>query len=70
MAFEFEVIKELGVISERGEYLIEVNLISWNGNNPKIDIRKWQPSGKPGKGITLDKDEIEKLKEILQDISF
>ena len=71
MSFEFKIIKELGSLSERGEYTIEVNLISWNGDAPKLDIRKWRPSGKPGKGIALSDEEKEKLKEILlNDTSF
>ena len=65
--FKYEIVKELGVISEgaRG-WNKELNLISWNGNAPKYDIRDWSPDHeKMGKGVTLSDDEVKKLKELL-----
>ena len=47
----------------------EMNLICWNGSEPKYDIRDWAPEHeKMGKGTTLIKDEAMKLKEILNTI--
>ena len=44
----------------------EINVVSWNGAAPKIDIRPWDPEHKKcGKGITLTGDETKKLREIL-----
>lgn len=44
-------------------------LISWNSRKPKIDIRDWdEEHEKMGKGITLSKDELIALKEILDSI--
>ena len=41
------------------------NLISWNGREPKYDIRDWSPEHeKMGKGVTLSKDELEALREL------
>lgn len=40
----------------------EINLIAWNGNEPKYDIRSFSPAReKCGKGITLTRAEAEKL---------
>ena len=40
----------------------ELNLISWNGREPKYDIRDWAPEReKMGKGVTLSKEELESL---------
>ncbi|KAB1435972.1 YdbC family protein [Candidatus Galacturonibacter soehngenii] len=63
----YEIIKELGVLSENSKgWRKEINLISWNGATPKYDIRDWAPDHeKMGKGTTLSKDEVEKLKEVL-----
>ena len=37
----FEIIKQLGVLSENEKgWKKEINLISWNGNEPKHDIRE------------------------------
>lgn len=40
--FKYEIVEELGVISENASgWTRELNLISWNGGNPKYDIRDW-----------------------------
>lgn len=40
--------------------------ISWNGGEPKYDIRDWAPEHeKMGKGVTLSEDEMAKLKDLL-----
>ena len=64
---KYEIVEEIGVLSENAKgWSKELNLISWNDAAPKYDIRDWAPNHeKMSKGITLTKDEIEKLKEIL-----
>ncbi|MGE5404286.1 MAG: YdbC family protein [Candidatus Saccharibacteria bacterium] len=66
----FEVIKTLGVLSEGSKgWQKEVGVVSWNGRSPKLDIREWSPEHeRMGKGVTLNKDELLKLKEILAEI--
>lgn len=46
----------------------KLTFTSWNGNAPRYDIRDWYDDGKCGKGITLDKDELKSLYEMLKDI--
>ena len=47
----------------------QLNLISWNERDPKYDIRDWSPDGeKMGKGVTLSKEELVALKELLNKI--
>lgn len=67
---KFEIIEKLGAIGEGTKgWKKEVNLISWNSRKPKIDIRDWdEEHEKMGKGITLSKDELIALKEILDSI--
>lgn len=67
---KFEIIEKLGAIGEGTKgWKKEVNLISWNSRKPKIDIRDWdEDHEKMGKGITLFKDELIALKEILDSI--
>ncbi|QGQ46294.1 YdbC family protein [Metabacillus sediminilitoris] len=64
---KFEIQEKLGTISEGAKgWKKELNLISWNGRDPKYDLRDWdQDNEKMGKGITLSKDELIQLKEIL-----
>ncbi|MEA1960718.1 MAG: PC4/YdbC family ssDNA-binding protein [Bacillota bacterium] len=67
---KFEVNKSLGVLSEgsRG-WQKEVNLVSWNERKSKVDIRDWGPDHeKMGKGVTLNKADLIKLKALLNEM--
>ena len=65
---EFEVVKHFGVLGEaRGSWNKELNLVAWNGREPKLDVRDWSPEHeKMGKGITLSHEEAAKLAELLK----
>lgn len=67
---KYEIKETLGVLSENNKgWSKELNLISWNDREAKFDIRDWSPEHeKMGKGVTLSKDELIKLKEILNDM--
>lgn len=67
---KFEIKEEIGVIAESSKgWTKELNLISWNGKEAKYDLRDWAPEhAKMGKGVTLSKDELIKLKELLNSI--
>ena len=68
--FSYEILKTIAVISNspRG-WSRELNLISWNGREPKYDIRDWAPDHeKMGKGVSLSTEELSSLKAILNDI--
>ena len=65
--FKFEIVEEIGVLSEGSKgWRKELNKMSWNGAEPKYDIRDWAPEHeKMGKGVTLTEEEAAKLKELL-----
>ena len=67
---KYEIIKKIGVLSKSASgWAKEVNLISWNVREPKYDIRDWSADGgKMGKGVTLSKEELQALKELLNKI--
>lgn len=67
---KFDIIKNIGTLSEGSKgWKKEVNIMSWNGRKAKIDIRDWDENHeKMGKGVTLDKKELKKLKDLLNDI--
>ena len=67
---QFEIVKKLGVLSENAKgWQKELNLVSWNGREPKYDLREWSPEhDRMGKGITLSEDEMNELKKILEEI--
>lgn len=64
---QYNIEKALGMLSEnKSGWKREVNLISWNGAEPKIDIRDWAPDhSKMGKGISLSSTEAQVLMQIL-----
>ncbi len=64
---KYEIIKNIGVLSKSASgWMKEVNLISWNDREPKYDIRDWSAyHSKMGKGVTLSKEELSALKELL-----
>lgn len=59
--------EEMAVLSENAKgWRKELNLVSWNGNAPKFDIRDWSSNHeKMGKGITLTNEEMTELKQFL-----
>ncbi|MDO9545575.1 MAG: PC4/YdbC family ssDNA-binding protein [Pelolinea sp.] len=67
---KFEIIEKIGVLSKSDKgWVKELNLIRWNDREPKYDIRDWSPDGQTmSKGITLSKEELAALKEILKKI--
>ena len=67
--FSYEVVERFGVLSERPGWTKEFNLVSWNGRDPKYDIREWaHESERMGKGITMTREEAFELMNILQKI--
>jgi len=64
---KFEIVKKIGALSKAGSgWTKELNLVSWNGREPKFDIRDWSADGqKMGKGVTLSREELLALKELL-----
>ena len=67
---KYEIVKKIGLLSKAGSgWTKELNLISWNDRDAKYDIRDWSADGeKMGKGITLSKEELLALKELLNKI--
>ncbi len=64
---KYEIVEEIGVLSASPKgWTKEINRISWNGGEPKYDIRDWAPGReKMGKGVTLTDDEAAGLVKAL-----
>ncbi|GLC86919.1 YdbC family protein [Lysinibacillus piscis] len=64
---KYEIVETLAILSEGSKgWKKELNLISWNGREPKYDIREWsEDHTKMGKGVTLTPSELQLLKETL-----
>lgn len=64
---KFEIKETIGTLSESAKgWTKQLNLVSWNDKEPKYDLREWDPEYKKmGKGVTLSKEELKKLKDML-----
>jgi len=65
--FSFSIEEHIGVVSQgKGGWQVELNLVSWSGREAKYDIRSWSPDHqKMGKGITMTKEELQTLGQII-----
>jgi len=64
---EFSIVEKIGIIENyKSGWSKEANLVAWNGNPPKLDIRDWDPNHeRMSRGITLHEKEAEKLAQLL-----
>ena len=62
--FSFDILKTIEVLStNKSGWNRELNIVSWNGNKAKYDLRDWSPDHtKMSKGITLTAEEVAVLK--------
>lgn len=68
--FSYELKEKVAVLSSsKGGWTKEINLVSYNGAEAKIDVRTWQTTEegerKMSKGITLTNEEATKLRDAL-----
>lgn len=65
--FAFNIREHIGVISKyQTGWTKELNLVEWNGNNAKFDIRDWEPSHEHmSRGVTLREEEAKSLLALL-----
>ena len=67
--FRFEILKHIGVVgkNEKG-WFKEINIVSWRGGKPKLDIRDWEPGHeRMSRGVTMRKSEVLKTMQILME---
>jgi hypothetical protein len=69
--FSYELKEKVAVLSSsKGGWTKEINLVSYNGAEAKIDVRTWQTDEESGerkmsKGLTLTNEEATKLRDAL-----
>lgn len=68
----FQIDEVYGVLSENKDgWRKELTYMRWNNRSPKFDIRSWEPNYEAmTKGITLTKEELIKLRDVLNAINF
>lgn len=70
---KYEVLKVFGTLDSDSKMPKELRLISWNGKDPKYDLRGWGTDEDGNetmtKGITLDGEELQSLFNILTEMN-
>ena len=68
----FTIEEELGDLSVASNgWKKQLTYTSWNGRDPRFDLRSWSDDHNAmTEGLTLTKEEMVKLKEILNAIDF
>lgn len=71
MNYSYDIIKTIGAINERTDaegitWIKELNIMSWNGQQPLYDLREWTADRKiMRKGMRLNRDELKALQQLL-----
>lgn len=69
----YEVLERFGKFGSGSKMTKELRLVSWNGNDPKYDLRGWgiddDGNETMSKGITLSADELQQLFNILSEMN-
>lgn len=67
---KFEIVEKIGELSMSPKgWTKELNLVSWNEREPKYDLREWAPDHeKMAKGLTLTKEELIRLRDLLSSL--
>ena len=66
--FEYEVVNSIGVLARYNSgWTKEINMVAWNGKDPKFDIRDWNPEhSQMSRGVTLYEDELKQLMGVME----
>lgn len=65
----FEILEHIGVIAEKDNgWKREINIVSWNGGQPKYDIREWDVDhSRMSRGITMVEEQAKALYSLLKE---
>lgn len=64
----YQIVEQIGVISTYSTgWNKELNLVSWNGGQPKYDIRDWDPDHEHmSRGVTLHEKEMRQIFDLMK----
>lgn len=63
-----DIVEKIGVLDKPNDngWTRELNLVSWNGGAPKLDIREWSPDhSRMSRGITLTEQQGIRFAQLL-----
>ena len=64
----FEIVEHIGDISLASSgWKRELNMVSWNGNDARYDLRSWSPDhGKCSRGVSFCAEEMQIIAKLLK----
>ena len=69
--FEVRIMEHIATLSESGDYSRELNVVSFNNREPRLDVRVWRQDGNgsktPLKGLQLTDAEASALCDALKE---
>lgn len=70
--FKYEIVSHIGSLASNANgWKKEVNIVSWNGRQPRLDIRDWNADhSRMGRGASLSRPECENLVSLLKDFDY
>ena len=66
--FTFEIKEHLGALTDANDngWRRELNLVSWNGGEPKLDIREWSADhSRMSRGLTMFEEQGIKVAQLI-----
>jgi len=65
----FEIVEHIAVLAEHfSGWKKELNMVAWNDNPPKYDIRDWDPEHeRMSRGVTLLPEEMQRVMDAVKD---
>ena len=66
MAEDCKIIKDYGLVAKHGDVELRLRLVSWYGNEPKMDLRAWINDFGKG-GMVLTKEQLQSLQKLLHE---
>ena len=64
--YEYEIKEDYGKVDISENWEIRVTKTCWYNNKAKYDIRRWSKDGRPGKGVTINENQLDKIFKILE----
>ena len=65
---DIEILEVIGVIATMKSSVIELNRVSVNRGKELFDLGRWSKDGKRYGGTLFEKHQLDKLKQILNDL--
>ena len=66
--FTYEIVETVAILGWKGSWVTELNIVRWNGGEPKYDIRSWnEVHSKCSKGVSLTDYEAKTLLDALKE---